>query len=164
MAKFNATGIDGLQLSIEEFSKLPDDVVDKILETGGRVVVAEQKRTAGALGLRKHGTFIDSIRMFPKVGGKDNKRYVLVYPYGAHHKYNRRVVTKEYARSKHGRTYTVGGGVATATNNDLGFVFEFGGHGNDAKNWMQNANTRSANAMTDAMAEEYDKWLKSIGL
>lgn len=162
MARFNAKGIEGLSISFEQFQEIPDSVVDSMLAAGGKVIVAEQKRSAAALGLRRTGTFINSIQMFPKVSG--GKRYVLVYPYGSHHKYNSRVKIKTYARSKHGTTYTTGGGNKTATNNDIGFIHEFGGHGNKARNWMKNANTRANDDMLNAMLRVYDDWLKSINL
>lgn len=162
MARFNATGIEGLNISFEQFQKIPDSVVDNMLAAGGKVIVAEQKRSAAALGLRRTGTFISSIQMFPKVS--NGTRYVLVYPYGSHHKYSGRVKTKTYARSKHGTTYTTGGGSKTTTNNDIGFIHEFGGHGNAAKNWMKNANARATDEMLSEMLRVYDDWLKTINL
>ena len=44
MAQFNAKGIDGLMLSLEEFAEIPDAVVEQMLEAGGDVVVAAHKQ------------------------------------------------------------------------------------------------------------------------
>ena len=38
MATFNATGIEGLDLSLEEFAAIPDNVVEEMLDAAGQVV------------------------------------------------------------------------------------------------------------------------------
>lgn len=168
MAKFNAEGIDGLMISFEEFSQIPDDVVEKILTAGGEVVVEAHKRSLDRLGLVDTSKLKDSIKAHSKVGTKNGERlrYVLVYPGGTRGKRNRRKVTKVYKNSKHGRTYTVGGDTVKVTNNDVGFIHEFGApHRNiPASQWMRKANEESADEMVAAEFAEYDKWLKSLDL
>lgn len=39
MATFNAKGIEGLSLSMEEFAAIPDSVVEEMLNAAGTVVV-----------------------------------------------------------------------------------------------------------------------------
>lgn len=39
MAKFNAKGIEGLELSMQEFAAIPDAVVEEMLDAAGKVVV-----------------------------------------------------------------------------------------------------------------------------
>ncbi len=168
MAKFNAEGIDGLMLSLQEFAEIPDNVVEEMLMAAGKVVVEAQKAEIRSLGLVESGRLADSIKAFPKAGKKDGemKRYVLVYPSGTHHKYRRRRRTKTYQRSKHGRTYTVGGYLKTATSSEVGFVHEFGAPraGIPAKQWMLKANEKCAGAMVAAEMAVYDQWLKSKDL
>lgn len=168
MARFNAEGIDGLMLTLQQFEEIPDDVVEEMLIAGGAVVEAAQKAEIRSLGLVESGRLADSIQSVSKVGKRDGirKRFVLVYPAGSHHKYTRRKKTKAYKRSKHGRTYTVGGDVKTATNAEVGFVHEFGAPraGIPAKQWMAKANEKSADAMVAAEMAVYDKWLKSMDL
>lgn len=166
MAKFNAEGIEGLCLSMQEFAEIPDDVVEAILEAGGKVVVEAQKQKISSLGLVKTGKLLKSIEAFSKVGKKNsdwNRRYVLVYPYGKHGHRNRR---KIYKVSKRGRKYSYGGDVKTVTNNDVGFIHEFGApkKGIKAKQWMRKANEESAEAMVKAEFEVYDQWLQSKNL
>ena len=43
MATFNATGIEGLDLSLEEFAAIPDNVVEEMLDAAGQVVVRHHK-------------------------------------------------------------------------------------------------------------------------
>ena len=168
MAKFNAEGIEGLELSLEEFAQIPDAVVEEILNAGAEVVVKAQKNKIKELGLVDTGKLEQSIKAFPKVGRKRENwnRYVLVYPSGKHGTWNRKAVTKKYKRSKHGRTYTVGGDTKVVTNNDVGFVLEFGApkRGIKAYQWMRKANEASASAMEKAQFEVYDRWLKSLNL
>lgn len=169
MATFRAKGADDLRLSMQEVAEIPDEVKYQMLEAGAQSAVNAQKRTIRAAGLVKTGTLVESVRLFRKLS-KD--RYgdmipsVVVYPYGAHHKYMRRVVTKTYARSKHGRTYSVGGNVATATNNDVGFVLNFGSkrRGIKAARWADKAVEQCAAAVEKAEFEVYDRWLKEKNL
>lgn len=172
MAKFNARGIEGLTLSYEEFTQIPDEIVEEMLEAGSKVVVEAHKAKIRELGLISEAErpihLVDSIKAFHKAGGAQNgwQRYVLVYPAGKHGTRKRRLVTKEYKRSKHGRTYTYGGDVKDVTNSEVGFIQEYGApkKGIRAKQWMRLANEECAKAMVDAEFEVYDRWLKSKNL
>lgn len=168
MAKFNAQGIEGLELSLEQFAQIPDDVVEAMLMAGGEVVVEAHKRSIETLGLVDTRKLKDSIKAHSKVATKDGirQRSVLIYPTGKRGTRNRKKVTKAYKRSKSGRTYTVGGDIVDVTNNEVGFVHEFGApdRGIPAKQWMRTANEASADATTAAEFEVYDKWAKSLNL
>ena len=111
MATFNATGIEGLDLSLEEFAAIPDNVVEEMLDAAGQVVLRHHKAQIRAQGLVHSGKLAGSIEAHKKAGSarNDYQRYVLVYPTGRHHIYQSRGVTRQYKRSKHGRTYTKGG-------------------------------------------------------
>ena len=168
MAKFNAQGIEGLELSLEQFAQIPDAVVEEMLMAGGEVVVEAHKRSIETLGLVDTRKLKDSIKAHSKVGTRDGvrKRYVLVYPAGKRGTRKRKEITKTYKRSKHGRTYTIGGDIVDVTNNEVGFVHEFGAptRGIPARQWMRTANETSAEATTAAEFEVYDKWAKSLNL
>lgn len=168
MAKFNATGIEGLALSMEQFAAIPDDVVEEMLEAAGRVVVQAHRTAILSRGLVKSGRLAGSIEAISKAGSARNdfKRYVLVYPTGRHHTYQSRVVTKQYARSKHGRTYTKGGGAKVVTNSEVGFIQAYGAprKGIRATDWMRQMNKRVAPEVEKAELAVYDRWLKSLNL
>ena len=55
MATFNATGIEGLDLSLEEFAAIPDNVVEEMLDAAGQVVVRHHKAQIRAQGLVHSG-------------------------------------------------------------------------------------------------------------
>lgn len=174
MAKFNAVGFEDLALSMQEFAAIPDDVIEKILDAGGEVVVDAHKHELRSMGHSKSGKLVRSIEAINKVGKRsgEQRRYVLVYPTGTHHMYNRREVKKigygyKYGRQRrNNRRYTVGGDRKAATNNDVGFVLEFGARkrGIKARQWMSTANIKSANKRVAAEYRVYDEWLKSKNL
>lgn len=168
MATFNAKGIEGLELSMEQFAAIPDDVVEEMLDAGAAVVVRYHRSEISAQGLVKSGKLLGSIKAHPKSGSAKNdwKRYVLIYPAGNHHTFQSRVVTKQYARSKHGRTYTKGGGAKVVTNSEVGFIQAYGApkKGIRATDWMNKANEKAAPAVEAAELAVYDRWLKSLNL
>ena len=168
MAKFNAKGIEGLELSMQEFAAIPDAVVEEMLDAAGTVVVRYHRSEISALGLTKSGKLLGSITAVSKAGSSKNdwKRYVLVSPKGNHHTYQSRVVTRQYARSKHGRTYTRGGGAKVVTNSEVGFIQAYGApkKGIRATDWMNKANEKAAPAVEAAELAVYDRWLKSLDL
>lgn len=153
---------------MEEFSRIPDSVVEEMLQAGGKVVADAQRAEIRAEGLVHSGKLTASIEVYSKAGGGNNghMRYVLVYPEGAHHSYRSRVKTRVYKRSKHGRTYSVGGGRKTASSAEVGFIQDYGapGRGIRATNWMEHANEKSIDACVRAMEAVYDEWLKTLDL
>ena len=145
MATFICNDIDGFVLNMEEFAQLPDSTIKDMLADGAEVV-----RKAHADAIRenfdqKTGRLIGSPKV--KLKRKGQGWYALIYPDGTHHTYHARK-----------------GGTGVARNADVGFVHEFGGHGNAATMWMYNANEKSADATAEAEEKAYDRWLKSLNL
>ena len=180
MARFSCNDIDGFLLDMEEIAQLPDDVTDDMLMAG-----AEEIRKAHVRSLNKHfdkhtAKLIGSPKVFLKRGTGDHhlsrqwsnskstskyheagERYALVYPSGEHHKYRKKTHSyTDYNWGRAGKTKTTSED-GTATNNDLGFVHEFGGHGNEATGWMREANEDGADDMVKAEEKVYDAWIKS---
>lgn len=168
MARFSASGIEGLEISFREFAEIPDEVVKEMLDAAGEVTVKAHKAKIRALKLVDSGKLVESIKAHHKAGGAKNgwMRHVLVYPTGKHGTRRRKKVTKAYKRSKHGRTYTVGGDIKDVSNSEVGFIQEFGAprKGIKGKNWMKLANEECADEVTRAEFAIYDRWLKEKGL
>lgn len=167
MARFNAEGIEGLALSFEEFANIPDDVVENILLAGGEVIRDAHAEAINRKFAKHTGHLLGSPTIISKAGGKSNgfNRHVLVYPQGEHHKYHAK--SRAYIDHNWGRIGGIKqtkGGEKSATNSDVGFVHEFGGHGNDASQWMREANEKAADAMVDAELAVYDAWLNTLKL
>ena len=164
MARFETSGLDELLFDMEELAALPDSVVDGMLDAGVKVIVQGQQEELAAQGLKeKTGKLKASI----KANGKRrsaNERYCLIYPSGEHHAYRSRSKGSKSSRSKYRRGKDWYGGSAHASNNDVGFVHEFGGHGNRARQWMRVANEKNIDKAVDAEFKVYDDYLKSKGL
>lgn len=164
MANLTFEGLDEFALSMQEIAELPDETVYEMLDAEAEIVVAAQKRKIEELGLVKTGKLRDSIRAFHK--RKGDEKFVSIYPYGKHGSYRRKIRTKTYKNSKHGRTYTVGGDAKETRNNELGFILEYGAPKRNIKGrqWMHLANEGAAAAAAEAAAAVYDRFLKSKNL
>lgn len=145
MARFSCNDIDGLVLSIEEVAQLPDGVMDDILTAGAEVIKKAHIASINQRFDKRTAKLIGSPSIFLK-RGRQGGRYALIYPKGEHHRYHAKK------------------GDGVARNADVGFVLEFGGHGNNAVGWMREANESSADAMVSAEEKVYDAWLKSKNL
>jgi hypothetical protein len=154
------------ELPFEDIAELPQELIEAMLQAEGKVVADAQRRVILNLFEQHTGRLADSIEVQAKMTRQGNGWYIRVYPYGVHHKYNSRIKVTAYKRSKHGRTYTVGGGVKTAGNNDVLFVLEFGAPARNisAKQPLRIANEQCADAAAEAAYNVYDQWLKTKGL
>ncbi len=180
MANFDTRGFEGLELSLEELADIPEDVLQEMLEVKGEVIADAQRKKIREMFPNGSGTLAGSITVFKKMrsagsifdtgggftGTKGVVRYILVYPAGKHGEYRRKEKTKVYKNSKHGRTYTVGGDVKDVSNNDVGFVQEFGAprKGIVPKQWMRAANEECVDEAVAAAAKVYGAWLDSMDL
>ena len=147
MARFDAKGIEGLELSLQELAEIPDEVVEEMLDAAAEVTVRAHKNEIRALGLVDTGMLAGSIKPVKKAGGRSNdfKRHVLVYPAG-----------KRGTRKRK----------KDVTNSEVGFVHEFGApkRGIPARQWMRKANEKCAPEVEAAEFAVYDRWLKSKNL
>lgn len=144
MAMIETNGLDELVLDMATIAALPGEVVDRMLMAGGDVIANGHRQEIDALGLVDGGQLKKSIQVLKKISRSADMRYVLVYPQGKHHTY--------HARS---------GGERDATSGDVGFVHEFGGHGNAAQGWMRNANEKHIEEAVEQEMSIYDQFLKS---
>lgn len=164
MARIETNGLDALMFDLAELAAMPDSVGDAMLDAGAKVIVQGHMEELSSQGLIKTGKLRGSVQARNK-RHTASERYVLVYPYGAHHAYNAR--SGSYTKMNWGRTGETrvkGGGMKTATNNDVGFVHEFGGHGNRPRQWMRIANEKNIDKAVDAEYRVYDDYLKSKGM
>lgn len=156
MAQFKADGIDGLALTVQEIAEIPEDVKRQMLTAGGEVAAEAQRRKIHALGLVDTGKLAGSITVKQKLyvdSRKNNAPAVLVLPSGSRGKPVVRKPRKKGARRR-------------STNNDVGFIQEFGAPRRNipGKQWMAQANAECADAVTAAEFSVYDDWLKSKDL
>lgn len=141
MATFSCNDIEGFVLNMQEFARLPNDVIDDIVMSGAEVV-RQAHINAISSQLRNTGKLMGS----PGIKLIKGSGYALIYPQGTHH------------------TYRAKKGDGKARNADVGFVHEFGGHGNTPLAWMLTANEKSADATARAEEQTFDRWLKTLNL
>ena len=163
MATMTTTGLEELALNMNELANIPQRVIDEMLMAGGEVIRTGHQTELRSQSLVDTGCLISAVQIHKKRHSV-TEHYVLVYPYGMHHTYNAR--SSSYTKmnwGRSGRTMSKGGGLKKATNNDVGFVHEFGGHGNRASQWMRIANEKYIEKAVDAEFKVYDQYLTSLG-
>lgn len=149
-------------LSFAELADMPNDVQYEILDAGAKVAKKAHQKTLLAMGLVESRQLHDSLRIVKKLS-KDGEPYIDVYPTG------RRKASLNNGRVTYYRKKTrrgTRGSAKPATNNDVGFIYEFGApnRGIAAKEWMRTANEQSADAVLAAEEAVYDDYLKNKGL
>lgn len=161
MAKFISQNFDELMLSMQEIAEIPEEVADEMLKTSAEIGLDAMKKSLKSLALVESGQLINSLRAMKKKG-KDGKIYYLVYPSGSRkdslvNGRLRRVSIKGRRKS---------GAAIKMSNNDVGFVLEFGAprQNKRAYQWLRRALEESADAISAAQIRIYDKWLKSKNL
>ena len=148
MASFVEKGIDDLMLSFEEIAELPEQVVLEMLVAQGEVLQEAQKKKIRQLGLVDTEQLAESIKINKKLRGKKfGEQFITVYPKGT--------------RETTGNT----GATTKTTNNEVGFINEFGAPNRSIKptQWMRQANEESAEEGLNASERVYDRFLKSKG-
>lgn len=168
MAKmqFDYGRLEGLTLSLQEMAELPQETIKKILIAGSEVVVEEQKRMIKKLGIYDTGELQQSIEpVFRKTKDKDRwSLAMIVYPYGDRREYTSKFRYKYGYKTKNrgARWYKTGGKRKITTNNDIGFIHEFGAPRRhiEPKQWMRLANINAEEDMVKAEAREYDRYLE----
>lgn len=141
---FSTNGLDSLILDMEEIAEIPDSTMDEMLSAGGEIVKQAHTEALRSKFARHTGHLAESSTVRIKNGRGGH--YALIYPAGEHHTY--RPVT----------------GSGTASNAEVGFVLEFGGHGNAPSQWMREANEKAADEAVDAEFKVFDSWQKSHNL
>lgn len=141
MAEFHFSGIDELSLSLQEIAEIPEDVVDEMLNAQADVVVAAQKRQATAMGIKRTGKLIKSLKKGRPKRTRDGSRVIYVTASG-----------------------TRKSGKKTVRNAEIAFVTEFGRKGQKARPFISTANEQSAAETTKAAAAVHSQWLQSKGL
>ena len=152
MAEISFKGLDEFRLSLEEVANLPDEIIDEMLNAGADVAVEAQRAEALKLGkingYRNDGQRVDystgttarSIKK-GKIKLKDGQRVIYVSPVGSRKR-----------------------GKKTVRNAEIAFENEFGTKTIRARNFIRNANEKSAAEYTAAQAKVYDRWLQSKNL
>lgn len=141
MAQFETTGLEGLELSMEDLAQIPDGIIEEMLFAEGEIIKDAQIRKLHELGMVRTGQLAESISVERRVKGSGSARYIIVAPHG---------------KRRDGKT----------SNSEVGFIQEVGAPRRNikARQWMRKANEESAGDAVNAAERVYDNWLKSKGL
>ena len=131
MARFEVTGLDKVQASIEKRSEAATKAIPSMLKAGAEVLVKAQKEQAAIMftGDRSTGDLEHSIAA-GKIKGNDVEKYVEVYPQGV---------------DRHG-----------VRNAEKAFVQEYGRKRMDARPYMSTANAKCGDEVSAAMRKEWE--------
>lgn len=161
MANFSVQGVDALIEDMLALEEIPDEVVDKMLKASADIALRAMQNSLKKLGLIDTQQLYDSLTAVQK-RNKQGKIYYLIYPRGTRHDYLtvgkiRRVGIKRHRKS---------GQAIKMTNNDVGFVLEFGAPRRNKKayQWMRTALEGCADEILAVQTRIYDEWLKSKNL
>ena len=159
MAKFLARKFDTLELDMKEVAEIPEDIRVDMLSAGAAVAVEAMRQSITRLGLVLSGQLRDSITATRKTDKATGHAYFLVYPKGTRRQ-DHTVTVSNVRRVKLPKS-----AAKKTTNNDVGFVQEFGSPRRNIKpkQWMRTAIEQSADKIVDAEYRVYDSWLKSKG-
>lgn len=140
MASLTTDGLERLILDMEEISEIPSGVAEKMLEAGADVLVQGQREMAISMGVVDSGQVAASI-VKGKVKKTKDGYSVSVYPKGSRRRGN-----------------------TTTRNAEIAFVNEFGKRGQFPRPFIRTANEKYGDKAVDAVAEQYDRFLKSKNL
>lgn len=161
MARFAVHGLDALIEDMLALSEIPESVVDNMLKTSADIALRAMKQSIQSLGLVDTSQLLNSLVAVQK-RNKQGKIYYLIYPRGTR--------KDMYVGAKLRRVSIKGqrknGQAIKMTNNDVGFVLEFGAPRKNKKayQWMRTALEGCADEVLAAQTRIYDEWLKSKNL
>lgn len=135
---FRVDGLADLIHDFEDFSEMPDEVLSEMLDAEAEVVIAAQKRTAGAMlqGPYNRGGVAGAVRK-----GKTWKTS------------DGRVRQIDFEGSQHGNRLA-----------EIAFINEFGKTNQPARPFIATANEDSAEEAVQKGAAVYDRYLSGKGL
>lgn len=141
MATLGTSGLDELRLSMKEIEEIPDDVMDKMLNTQADIVLEAQKREGISQGVRDTGLTLESLRKGKPKRAKGGVKAIRITFHGSVRRGNKSVRFAEIA-----------------------FVNNYGKKNQKARPFVSDANEKCARQSTEAAANIYYAWLKSKNL
>ena len=137
MGRITVNGLDALMDDLSDLAKLPDSVIDSILNAEADVIVEAQKRSAQKMGVHKTGVTMSSIKK-GKVKKTGNDRSIIVSPQGKN--------------------------PSGARNAEVAFVNEYGKKGQPARPFIRTANEQAQAKAVEAGEKIYHAYLDKKNL
>lgn len=151
MVKFEFNGIDTLIADLEKLAVIDEETAYSILEAGAEALRAVQQAVLRRMGLIN--PVMPQLIYSLQISRKKGKDGVLVRlgPRG------KRKNNKKASKRKKGGTYA-------NTNDEVGYVLEYGSPRIKPRHWMETANEEGGAACTEAMQAAWDKRLDDLNL
>ena len=147
MAHLSFSGLEELHLSMEEVAEIPDDVVEDMLNAGADVLIPEIKARGEGYGVEDTGLTLESLTKSRARKNVIGMRCLSIYFKGS----------RVRGKDKKGEPKRI-------KNSEIAFLSAYGTRKHPARPFVQDALTLSERTVTCAMADVYDKFLKSKGL
>lgn len=156
MSRFDVNnGAEQLSQDLQKLGKISEADHWEILTPASDLLVRKFAAAIKRIFRQNTGKLAASIQGFRKSGGGDGT-HILVYPHGAHHKYQ--------SRTK--RTKKGGAATKTANANEVGFVLEYGSpaRGIKAYHWMENTLEENSGEISEALQQGFDEYCDKRGI
>lgn len=153
MAKFDFNGIDTLIADFEKLAVIDEETTYSILGAGAEAMRTVWQAVIRRMGLMdpKNPQLINSLELQKKRSPVEGY-YIRVMPYGPRKDRNR-----SHRRRK-------AGGFYTNTNDEVGFLLEYGTPRIKARHWMETANDIAYEDTVEAMQEAWNEHLDDLNL
>lgn len=161
MARFTFNGIDSLDAEFDKLTSVSDDVMYGILEAGAEVLKTSQQRVLRRLGLMdpKVPQLINSLTV-TRITRHENPA-VQLRPTG-----KRKNKKNSYTRHKKisdGSNRRHSSGSYANTNEEVGYMLEYGTPRMPAKHWMEKGNEEGIDGCVAAEEAAWNKYLTENG-
>lgn len=143
MAKFNFNGMDEISASFEQLARLTDDDKMSVIMPGAQLLLQRQREKILSLFTQRTGDLADSLTIEKRSG--DDGVFAYIFLKGKH-----RGSSTGKRRGKRRSN-----GKYSGTNEEIGYILNYGSPRISATHWLENANEE---AEEEVIAAEQEAW------
>lgn len=152
MAKFNFNGMDEISASFEQLSRLTDEDKMSVIMPAAQLLLQRQKEKILSLFTQRTGDLANSLTI-EKRSGEDGV-YACIFPKGKH-----RGSSTGKRRGKRRSN-----GKYSGTNEEIGYILNYGSPRISATHWLENANEEAEDEVVSAQQAAWDDLITKKGL
>ena len=152
MAKFSFNGMDEISASFEQLSRLTDDDKMSVIMPGAQLLLQRQREKILSLFTQRTGDLADSLTIEKRSG--DDGVFAYIFLKGKH-----RGSSTGKRRGKRRSN-----GKYSGTNEEIGYILNYGSPRISATHWLENANEEAEEAVIAAEQEAWNDLVTKKGL
>lgn len=152
MAKFNFNGMDEISASFEQLSRLTDDDKMSVIMPGAQLLLQRQREKILSLFTQRTGDLANSLTI-EKRSGEDGV-FAYIFLKGKH-----RGSSTGKRRGKRRSN-----GKYSGTNEEIGYILNYGSPRISATHWLENANEEAEDEVVSAQQAAWDDLITKKGL